>query len=447
MKQPGGRTAATLALTLLMGTATARTAAAQEKPKEPATSGEAGQPPVPAQPPEPATPAEPAKPAAQPVKVAAEPEGFVVQSANGDYRLQFNSILQADGRFYENDEARLANDTFLLRSARPILQGTVAGRFDVYLAPDFGQGQSLIQDAYLDARFSPKARLRIGKMKTAFGLERLQLESFTLFVERALPTDIAPNRDVGIQLSGDLGGGVFSYAAAVLNGVVDGASADLSTGDARDAALRGFLRPFRKAGGPLKGLGLGIAATFGRQQGVLPAYRTPGQVVFFNYVQGAVADGHRTRLSPQANFYGGPVGVIFEYAQSTQRVRKDPVSADVTNQAWQVAASWLITGEAATPTGVRPRKPFDPRKGQWGAFELAARVHGLTVGDEAFSQGLADIKKSARQATAWGVVLNWYATRNVRYVLNFEQTKFDGGAPTGNREKETMIFFRAQLAF
>jgi phosphate-selective porin OprO/OprP len=284
-------------------------------------------------------------------------------------------------------------------------------------------------------------------MKTPFGLERLQLESFTLFVERALPTDIVPNRDVGIQLSGDLGGGVFTYAAAVLNGVVDGGSADLSTGDARDAAVRGFVRPFRKAGGPFKGLGLGVAATFGRQQGVLPAYRTPGQVVFFNYVQGAVADGHRTRLSPQANFYGGPVGVIFEYARSTQRVRKDPAAADVTNEAWQVAASWLITGEAASPTGVRPRKPFDPRKGQWGAFEVGARVHGLTVGDEAFTQGFADIKKSARQATAWGVVLNWYATRNVRYVVNFEQTKFDGGAPTGNRETETMIFFRAQLAF
>jgi len=431
MSERRGR-AVVVVLALLTGAAWP--AVAQEKPKEPSAE---------AKPPEPA-----AKPAAaEPVKVAAEPEGFVVQSANGDYRLQFNSILQADGRFYENDTARLATDTFLLRSARPILQGTVAGRFDVYLAPDFGQGQSLIQDAYLDARFSPKARLRVGKFKTPFGLERLQLESFTLFVERALPTDIVPNRDVGVQLSGDLGGGVFSYAAAVLNGVVDGGSADLSASDARDAAVRGFLRPFRKAGGPLRGLGLGMAATFGRQQGILPVYRTPGQIVFFNYLSGAIADGHRTRLSPQASFYGGPVGVILEYARSTQRVRKDPAAADVTNQAWQVAASWLITGEGATPAGVKPRKPFEPRKGQWGAFEVAARVHGLTVGDEAFAQGLADIKKSARKATAWGVDLNWYVTRNVRYVVNFEQTKFEGGAVTGNRETETMIFFRAQLAF
>jgi len=426
-RERGRRLAAMVAV--LLGAAWPATA--QDKPKEPATDA------VP--PPEPA--------AGPPVTVAAAPEGFVVQSANGDYRIQFNSILQADGRFYENDTARLATDTFLIRSARPILQGTMAGRFDVYLAPDFGQGQSLIQDAYLDARFSPEVRLRVGKFKAPFGMERLQSEGTPLFVERALPTDIAPNRDVGVQLSGDLGGGVFSYAAAVLNGVVDGGSSDLSTGDARDTAVRGFLRPFRKAGGPLRGLGLGMAATFGRQQGILPVYRTPGQVVFFSYVSGAAADGHRTRLSPQANFYGGPVGVIFEYASSTQRVRKDPVATDVTNKSWQVAASWLVTGDKATPSWVSPRKPFDPRKGQWGAFEIAARVHGLSVGDEAFAQGLADIKKSARKATAWGVDLNWYVTRNVKYVVNFEQTKFEGGAPTGNRENETMIFFRAQLAF
>jgi len=429
MTQLGGRAAATLALALLMGTATARTAAAQEKPKEPPASGE------------------PAKPAQPPAKVTAEPEGFVVQSANGDYRLQFNGILQADGRFYENDTARLANDTFLLRSARPILQGTVAGRFDVYLAPDFGQGQSLIQDAYLDARFSEKLHLRVGKMKTPFGLERLQLESNTLFVERALPSDIAPNRDVGVRLSGNLGGGLFTYAVAVLNGVADGASGDLSSSDARDTVVRGFLRPFRKAGRPFRGVGLGVAATFGRQQGSLPVYLTPGQVVFFRYVQGAIADGHRTRLCPQADFYAGPVGLIFEYVGSRQRVRKDPGAADVTNQAWQVAASWLITGDKATPNGIRPRKPFDPRKGQWGAFEVAARVHALAVGDEAFAQGFADIEKSARRATAWGVDLNWYVTRNVRYVVNLERTKFDGGAPAGNREAETVVFFRGQLAF
>lgn len=191
-----------------------------------------------------------------------------------------------------------------------------------------------------------------------------------------------------------------------------------------------------------------MATTFGRQVGpLLPVYRTPGQVVFFNYVVSASADGGHTRLSPQANFYGGPVGVIAEYVRSTQVVRKDPVTASVANDAWQVAASWLLTGEKATPGSLKPRKPFDPGKGGWGAFELAARVHQLKVAENAFALGFADITKSARQATAWGVDLNWYLNRTFKYVMNYEQTTFDGGAPAGNRVTETVFFFRAQVAF
>ncbi len=378
---------------------------------------------------------------------AAEPEGFVLQSASGDHRLQMNAILQADGRFFMSDQERLGTDTFLLRSARPIMQATVWRRFDVMLAPDFGQGQSLIQDAYLDARFSKKLRLRVGKFKTPFGIERLQQESNLMFVERALPTDIVPNRDVGVQLLGELGG-VFSYAVAVVNGVPDGGSADLASGDARDAAARGFLRPFQKTTGPLRGLGLGLAATSGRQQGsILPVYRTPGQVVFFSYAAGAVADGHRTRLSPQASYYSGPVGVMAEYALSRQMVRRNETAASVSNDSWQLAATWLVTGDRATPNGVRPNHPFDPDKGQWGAFELAARVHQLRIDDAAFTLGLADIRKSARRASAWGLDLNWYLNRNVKYVLNFEQTRFDGGSPGGDRETENLLFLRAQIAF
>ena len=34
----------------------------------------------------------------------------------------------------------------------------------------------------------------------------------------------------------------------------------------------------------------------------------------------------------------------------------------------------------------------------------------------------------------WAVGLNWYVNRNVKYVLNYEQTRFEGGAASGDRE-------------
>ncbi|PYQ18379.1 MAG: porin, partial [Acidobacteria bacterium] len=80
-------------------------------------------------------------------------------------------------------------------------------------------------------------------------------------------------------------------------------------------------------------------------------------------------------------------------------------------------------------------------------LELVARVHRLMVGDEAFAMGFADITKSARRASAWAVGLTWYLNRNVKYVLNYEQTSFKGGAVLGDRPPEKAILARAQVYF
>jgi phosphate-selective porin OprO/OprP len=387
-------------------------------------------------------------PPAGPVQVSLGSDGLVVQSQDGSERFRLAGLLQADGRFYSADVERLAADSFLLRSARPILQGTVARRFDFLLQPDFGQGQPSIQDAYLDARFSPALRLQLGKFKTPFGLERLQPEAWTLFTERALPNDLVPNRDVGLELHGELEGGVLAYQAALTNGVVDGGSVDLATNDAKDVSLRAFVQPFRRAGGPLRQLGLGLAATFGRQQGLLlPVYRTTGQVIFFNYTRETSANGNRSRLSPQASFFAGPLEVIAEYVRSTQAVRSEEAAGDATSRAWQVAAGWMLTGETASAGPRTPRRSFDPGRGGFGALELVARVHALSVGEDVFRLGFADPAHSAQKAAAWGVGLNWYLTRNVKYAADFERTRFEGGAPEGNRPAEKVFFVRAQIAF
>jgi phosphate-selective porin OprO/OprP len=79
--------------------------------------------------------------------------------------------------------------------------------------------------------------------------------------------------------------------------------------------------------------------------------------------------------------------------------------------------------------------------------ELAARISSLDIDDAAFDNGLADIKKSASSADAIGVGVNWYLTRNTKFSLNYEQTTFDGGAATGDRDDEQAVLARAQFSF
>lgn len=381
--------------------------------------------------------------------VAAGPDGFLIQSESGDFKLQVRGHVHFDGRFYLGDRARAASDAFTLRRVRPIVSGSLGKHFEFNITPDFGGGVTVLQDAYLDVKLAAKAaRLRIGKTKAPVGLERLQQANAIRFVERALPTGLVPNRDLGVQLQGELWGAVLAYAAGVFNGAPDGGSVGGDLGDGKDVAARILVFPFRRGKSALQNLGLGVAATTGRQAGALPTYRTSGQLALFTYSSGAVADGERTRFAPQLLLDSGRFGLLAEFVQSSAVVARPPGAADrLRHRAWQVASSVLLTRHAAAYAGVKPREAFDPAQGHWGAVELAARVNGIELDADAFTRGYAEPARSARKAFAWGVGLNWYLSRNVKHMVSFERTRFTGGAATGDRPAENALFVRSQVSF
>ena len=266
--------------------------------------------------------------------VQAGRDGFWFKSANGDFQLKAGGYLHSDGRFYPSDTSNQATNTFVLRRVRPLLQGTLYKFIDFRLMPDFGEGKAVLQDAYLELRYFPKASLRAGKFKTPFGLERLQSATDLVFVERGLPTNLVPSRDLGIQLSGDLAKNRLNYAIGVFNGTPDGGSVDGACHDSKDYVARLFATPFQSfpAGHPLRGLGVGLAASRGKQHGALPVFKTAGQSIFFSYAANASASGFRTRLSPQVYYYYGAVGLIAEFVRSEQKVEGGGDSDSVINK-------------------------------------------------------------------------------------------------------------------
>lgn len=403
------------------------------------------------------------------VSVTAGTSGFTIRSADTNFVLKIRGYMQADGRFYPDENVTgSANETFLMRRVRPILEGTVYDKYDFRFMADFGSGitssaanNGFLQDAYLNARFLPQFQVQAGKFKEPVGLERLQSGSNLLFVERGAPTLLVPNRDVGVQLHGDLFGGTLSYAVGVFNGVADGGSGDFETADdERDVAGRLFTHPFKNTSlDYLKGLGFGVSATYGDQEGALRNFVTPGMQRFFAYRTGAgtsaatanvVADGDHWRLSPQAYYYWGPFGILGEYVISNQEVRRDDGTAtfgSVQNAAWQIAASYFLTGEENSFKAVAPRKSFSPANGGWGALELAARFGQLDVDDDAFPL-FANPGTSATEATSWGVGVNWHLNKNVKLTLNYEETDFAGAANTPLLNKgEKVVLTRAQVSF
>src|SRR5437868_3788677 len=122
------------------------------------------------------------------------------------------------------------------------------------------QNNGFLKDGFLNVHYLPEFQVQIGKFKPAVGLERLQSGANLLFVERGYPTQLVPNRDVGLQLHGELFSSSLYYQAGIFNGVQDAASgdSDVATDDHKDVAARLFLEPFKHTEiASLKGLGVG----------------------------------------------------------------------------------------------------------------------------------------------------------------------------------------------
>jgi phosphate-selective porin OprO/OprP len=370
--------------------------------------------------------------------ITADASGLSIRTP--DFSFQFRGLLQADGRWFTGDAVPTEADTFVLRRLRPTFQGTVGSFVGYRLTPEFAGSGATIVDAWIDLNLAPWATLRTGKQKGPVGLERLQGGGATAFIERGLPTELAPNREIGTQLQGSVLGGRLLYVAGVYNGTVDGGDAGATDNDGRkELALRLFYQP-------VEGIGFGVAGTTGNKRGFAPRnYQTVDRRPATALAAGTAYDGRATRLSPQGYVYRGPFGLLGEYITSRQELVNGATEESVTHSAWQLVGSYVLTGEKASYAGVRPDQPYRPGQAGWGAVELVARIGALDLDGDAAGFGFVAANAVESVSNA-GVGLNWYLTRNLKVAANYNRTSFSNYSGP-DRDTEHSIFTRLQVAF
>ncbi len=395
-----------------------------------------------------------------PIVTASAKDGFSIKSPDDNFKLKITGYAQAEGKFYTDNKKDLGTtDTFQARSVRLTAQGTVNKDYDFYISPEFAGTAVNLPDAYIDVHYWPEFKIRAGKFKEPFGFERLQSTTVLTFAELGLPSNLAPNRDVGVQVFGDLWDGKLTYAVGAFNGVEDLGTSITDSNQDKDIAARVFAWPLKDTDlAPLKGLGVGIATTYGHKEGStgsLPTYRSPGQTAIFSYGSTVTADGPNSRLSPQIYYSWNSFGLLYEYITSSEEALRTTggqiVREKFENDAWQIAGSYVLTGEDATYKGVNPRHPFSLTDHTWGAFEIAARFGELDIDNTIFELGFATPSSSVSRARAWGLGLNWYLNKNFRWLLDYERTNFDGGGflngTADDRPSENTIWSRFQIVF
>lgn len=392
------------------------------------------------------------------------PDGVPFESTTvtdeGAFKFKLGALLQPQSRsFIDTPDT---TSTFLIRRARLNLEGTAFTNYDWKLQTDLLSSgvndttqSANVLDAYLGAKAFDWLQLRIGKMKSPLGLERWQSAHARWFTDLVGTTYLVPNRTIGAMLWGNVGEGLFDYYAGIFNGAADGGSSNFSgvEQNTKDFEARLAVSPFAKANiAPLKKLTLGAGVSYAPQLTALGTYATANQQSFFSYRSSTVNSttanpGEQVRFVPNFQYFWGPFGIYGEAAWSTVGVSNRKNSADLTNFAWQVAASYMLTGEDNSFRAISPRRKFSPDTGGWGAVQLAARVAETHIDSDAFPI-YADPNTQSERATTLGVALNWILNDNVKFSLEYDYTGFIGGAPKGgDRPASNAITSQFQFYF
>ncbi len=195
----------------------------------------------------------------------------------------------------------------------------------------------------------------------------------------------------------------------------------------------------------LRGLQIGVSGGFGiEQEAMSPAtLKTPDTVPFLSFNSTVRADGLRTRLCPEIEYFYGPLGLLAEYYDQHQDIRASATGAgykhliDVPFTGWVFLGTLLLTGEKRTTYNEQlvPLRNFDARHPVCnpGAWELVGRISRLNVGDvfEAGAAQLVNPAKYANEATEFTIGFNWYFNALVRMQFNYEHDMFDQAVALG----------------
>jgi phosphate-selective porin OprO/OprP len=393
--------------------------------------------------------------------------GIFIESADRDFSFRITGQIQTDYREFLRSKDRTDIDTFLLRRARFGLEATVFKYFDFRLLPDFGQGTTVDQDAYMNIHYWNEFQFEVGRFKQPISYEQLIQDRYVPTLERSLIDQLVPARDLGAMVHGeDVFAGRLDYAASISNGEINGNSTDLN--NHKDVDARVAIRPLNDPDNFewLRYFGVGVSGGFGIEQEPMnpSTLRTPDTVPYFVFNPTVRADGLRTRLCPELTYFWGPFGFLAEYYEQHQDLRPSATGAgahfleDVPFRGYVFLGSVFLTGETRTTYSqqIFPVHNFDPCHpcSCPGAWELVARVSHLDVGDIVYSKGAADLANpatTANVATEYTLGFNWYFNGFVRMQFNYDMFNRSVllGTSVANNELRTQdsLFTRFQIIF
>jgi phosphate-selective porin OprO/OprP len=382
--------------------------------------------------------------------------GVGLKSKDGNNTIQFGGRIHMDYRQYSPDYGTgQTTDSYQnlaeVRRARFGVRGQFAKDFKYEIVGNFGNdvgagsSSTTMDVAWVNYAANPEAQFQFGLFKMPFSLEQLTSSNNIDFMERSLVGQVEgefiPGKETGFMLHGVPKVGL-TYAVAVSRGrgnkdaVNDGFDyiGRVTTNIAELTGSKAYIAHLGAAysTGDVKG---GVTPASGRTE-------SRSQNAFFT---GPALSGNteRTRQGLEAAFAYNAFKVQSEYFN----FKYDPTTGN--NQevkGYYVQAVYNLTGESynykdGVFSAVKPTNPLD--KGGRGAWQVGVRVSEFDASDIAVATG------KTNRATAMTYGVTWFATDNLRFMLNYVDTKFDAlvGSSGSRVNGDRAVMFRSQFNF
>ena len=382
--------------------------------------------------------------------------GLGIKSKDGNTTAQFTGRIHMDYRNYSPDYASGQTtdgyqDAMEMRRGRFGVRGQIAKDFKYQLLANFGNDvgasstSSTIDEFWVNYDANPAAQFQFGTFKMPFSLEQLTSSNNIDFMERSLvgqnDSELIPAKETGVMIHGVPATG-FTYALAASRGranksaTVDGADiiGRVTTNIAEVIQNKDFVAHLGAAysTGNIK---TGVTAASGRTE----ARNQSG------WFTGSAMSGEteRTRQGLEAAFAWKNIKLQGEQFN----FKYDPTTgSDQEIKGHYVQAVYNLTGESHNYKNgvfnwIKPNTAVT--SGGPGAWQVAVRASEFNAEDISVATG------KSNRATAMTYGVTWFWNDNVRFMLNYVDTKFDAVVGTSgsrvNGEKAVML--RGQLSF
>lgn len=324
------------------------------------------------------------------------------------------------------------------RRARLGMAGTLYERFGFKAEYEFAGGQTGLRDVYMETLGLPwVGALRIGHFKEPFSLEELTSDSYTMFMERALPDAFTPMRNTGFQLANALLEQRMTWAFGAFRETNNQSGNGFSDEPLYHLTGRLTGTPwYDEDGRRLVHLGLSASHQFWDGQDI-EFRQFPEAHLAPNFVDtGDLPANGVTLLNPEFAAVVGPFSFQSEYLQTFVNG-----AADTGNpKFWGVyaQASWFATGESRPYVSsegifgrVIPSRNFD-LKGGPGAWELALRFSRIDLDQDGVEGGVLN-------DGTFGV--NWYPNPSFRWTFNYVLGRLEDVGWTNQFETRFQVDF------